>query len=152
MLSRTAFKNVGGAQPPTFLRVCFAGPPGPARLQKCTQQKNRPDCLEVPNKRAPIMFEDPAGNLRFSAGFGPKVGPKQAQNIRHGANRNTTIPAILGRSARFDDHPKRLAATTARSGPHDWMALTLHPQTPKEAWGREGSILARVKSRSSAVA
>ena len=98
------------------------------------------------------MFEDPAGNLRFSAGFGPKVGPKQAQNIRHGANRNTTIPAILGRSARFDDHPKRLAATTARSGPHDWMALTLHPQTPKEAWGREGSILARVKSRSSAVA
>ncbi len=40
-------------------------------------------------KRAPITLKDPAGNRRSRAGFGPKTGPNQTQNIRHGVS--TTI-------------------------------------------------------------
>ncbi len=29
----------------------------------------------------------PAGNLRFRTGFGPKAGPNQDQNIRHGTHK-----------------------------------------------------------------
>ncbi len=36
---------------------------------------------------APTTIKDPAGNLRFQPGFGPKVGPHQAQNIQHGAHK-----------------------------------------------------------------
>ncbi len=44
-----------------------------------------PDSAEL--KRAPKTCKDPAGNLRFQRGFGPKAGPNQAQNIRHGTHR-----------------------------------------------------------------
>ena len=36
---------------------------------------------------APTNFKDPAGNLRFRAGFGPEAGPNQAQHIRHGTHK-----------------------------------------------------------------
>ncbi len=39
------------------------------------------------DKRAPTTFKHPAGNLRYRAGFGPKAGPKQAPQIRHGTHK-----------------------------------------------------------------
>ncbi len=38
-------------------------------------------------KRAPKTLKDPAGNLRFRAGSGPKPRPNQAQNILHGTQK-----------------------------------------------------------------
>ena len=34
-----------------------------------------------------LTCKDPAGNLRFRTGFGPKAGPNHAQNIRHGTHK-----------------------------------------------------------------
>ncbi len=38
-------------------------------------------------RQGPTTFKDPAGNLRFRTGFGPKSGPNQAPNIRHGTHK-----------------------------------------------------------------
>ncbi len=38
-------------------------------------------------RRAPNPCKDLAVNLRFRTRFGPKAGPKQAQNIRHGTHK-----------------------------------------------------------------
>ncbi len=38
-------------------------------------------------KRAPNTFKDPAMNLRFRTGFGPKAGPNEAQTVRHGTHK-----------------------------------------------------------------
>ncbi len=49
-----------------------------------------PDLGPEPNVRSkgPDKFvTDPAGNLRFRTGFGPKAGPNPAQNIWHGARK-----------------------------------------------------------------
>ena len=35
-------------------------------------------------KRAPKMFKDPAGDLRFRTGIGAKAGANQTHNFRHG--------------------------------------------------------------------
>ncbi len=38
-------------------------------------------------KRAPQIFKDPAGNLRFRAGIGLKARPNLAQNVWNGARK-----------------------------------------------------------------
>jgi hypothetical protein len=38
-------------------------------------------------KKAPETFKDPAWNLRFRTGFGPKARPNQNSNIRHGTHK-----------------------------------------------------------------
>ncbi len=41
-------------------------------------------------KTAPNIFKDPVRKVRFRAGFGPKSGPNQAQNIRHNTHKADT--------------------------------------------------------------
>jgi hypothetical protein len=55
-------------------------------------------------KGASQTLKDPAGNLRFRHGFGPKAGPNQAQNIRHRTHkpaRNDSVDALRRRSQTF---------------------------------------------------
>ncbi len=67
-------------------------------------------------QRAPQTFKDPAGNLRFRAGFGSKAGPNEAQTIRQvPTNWHTTIPNDSGTiSACFDEVPKLLNCEIAQ--------------------------------------
>ncbi len=71
----------------------------------------------------PNSAKDPAGNIRFRAGFGPKTKPNQAQNSRHGAhgpahNDSWPIPAC------FDDDPKlrncEIAQSSKGAGSNFW--------------------------------
>ncbi len=52
----------------------------------------------------PTTFKDPAGNLRFRTGFGPKAGPNQTQHIQHGTHKPAHNDSEI--STCFDDNPK----------------------------------------------
>ncbi len=81
------------------------------------------DDLKVPR----TIFKDPAGNIKYRAGFGHEAVPNQAQHIRHGTtNRHTTILNDSGSiSACFDDDPKLLNCEVAQpsSGWVYWICV-----------------------------
>ncbi len=102
---------------------------------------NRRKLTQEPDSKAPSsaelqgprkLLEDPAGNLQFRTGFGPKSGPNKALNIRHGthkpthndSNQHTTIPNDSGPiSACFDDNLGCEIAQSNQSQTPAWLTF-----------------------------